>query len=404
LQCSFRQAEQQAIVEEEGMKDVSDCTILVVDDNETNVDILVDTLGEIYDVAVAMDGLSALEAVEENPPDLILLDIMMPGMDGYEVCQRLKANQKTRKIPVIFVTAKVQVADEIKGFASGAVDYITKPISPPVVKARVETHLKLRNSEQHLKELLEKTLGGAIGMLTDILSISYPSAFGRASRVKRHVEVLAKKVNVSRFWQIRMAAMLSQIGCITVSSETLERIYRGEAVSLEEQDSFDRHPQVGYELLCKIPNLQAVAEIVARQQNLEIDTGFKGTDDTRKLVRVGSRILKLALDYEKLIFTGESSSTAMAVLKSNKKEYGHELVEPFSHMIEAEISKTPIRQLRAGELTPGMVIHQDILTKKGKLLIKAGTEVSLTVYETLHNFARTGFIEEPFQVLVPEPI
>ncbi len=68
------------------MKELSDCTVLVVDDNETNVDILVDTLGEIYDVAVAMDGLSALEAVEENPPDLILLDIMMPGMDGYEVC------------------------------------------------------------------------------------------------------------------------------------------------------------------------------------------------------------------------------------------------------------------------------------------------------------------------------
>lgn len=384
------------------MKELSDCTVLVVDDNETNVDILVDTLGEIYDVAVAMDGPSALEAVEENPPDLILLDIMMPGMDGYEVCQRLKANQKTRKIPVIFVTAKVQVTDEIKGFAAGAVDYITKPISPPVVKARVETHLKLRNSERHLKELLEKTLGGAIGMLTDILSISNPSAFGRASRVKRHVEALAKKVNVNRFWQIRMAAMLSQIGCITVSSETLERIYRGEDVSLEEQASFDRHPHAGYELLCKIPNLQEVAEIVARQQNLEMETGFKGSDEKRKLIRVGSRILKLVLDYEKMMLTGESSSTAISNLKLNEKEYGAELLAQFLPMVESESSKSPIRQLRAGELTPGMVIHQDVLTKDGKLLIKAGTEVSLTVYETLHNFSRTGVIQETFQVLVPD--
>lgn len=302
---------------------------------------------------------------------------------------------------MIFVTAKVQVEDEIKGFTVGAVDYITKPISPPVVKARVETHLKLRNSEQHLKELLEKTLGGAIGMLTDILSISYPSAFGRASRVKRHVEQLATRLKMNRFWQIRMAAMLSQTGCITVSSETLERIYRGEEVSFEEQDSFDRHPWVGYELLCKIPNLKEVAEIVVRQQDLETDTGFAGSDKTRKLIRVGSRILKLVLDYEKLIFSGESSSGAMAVLRSNNKEYGHELLEPFSHMIEGETSQTPIRKLRAGELTPGMVIQQDILTKKGKLLIKAGTEVSLAVYETLHNFARTGFIEEPFEVLVP---
>ena len=109
------------------MKELSDCTVLVVDDTEANVDILVDTLGEIYDVSVAMDGQGALEVVAEDPPDLILLDVMMPGMDGYEVCERLKANKKTRGIPVIFVTAKVEVADEIKGFGCGAVDYITKP-------------------------------------------------------------------------------------------------------------------------------------------------------------------------------------------------------------------------------------------------------------------------------------
>ena len=76
------------------MKELSDCTVLVVDDNEVNVDILVDALGDIYDVSVAMDGLAALEAVAENPPDLILLDVMMPGMDGYEVCEKLKSNKK----------------------------------------------------------------------------------------------------------------------------------------------------------------------------------------------------------------------------------------------------------------------------------------------------------------------
>ncbi len=356
----------------------------------------------IYDVSVAMDGREALESVVEEPPDLILLDIMMPEMDGYEVCRRLKGDERFAKIPIIFLTALTEVENKTKGFQLGAVDYITKPFEIAEVKARVETHLKLRNSEQRLKQLLEKTLGGAIGMLTDILSISNPSAFGRASRVKHHVEVLAKKLNMNRFWQIRMAAMLSQIGCITVSSETIERIYRGEDVSSEEKASFDRHPRVGYELLCKIPNLQEVAEIVARQQDLDADTGHKGSDEMANLVRVGSRILKLALDYEKMIFAGESPSGAIAVLKSHEREYGHELLAQFLPMIENETSKSPIRQLRAGELTPGMVIHQDILTKKGKLLIKAGTEVSLPVYETLHNFARTGFIEEPFQVLVPE--
>ncbi len=133
-----------------------------------------------------------------------------------------------------------------------------------------------------------------------------------------------------------------------------------------------------------------------------INTDYKGSDEARKLVRVGSRILKLALDYEKLVFRGDSSEAALSTLKSNEREYSAELLEQFSPIVEGDSSHNPIRQLRASELSPRMIIHQDILTNKGKLLIEAGTEVSLPVYETLYNFSRTGFIQEPFQVLVPE--
>ena len=125
-------------------------TILVVDDTEVNLDILVDVLGDNYDVAVAMDGPSALEMVEDNPPDLILLDVMMPGMDGLEVCRRLQASESTKDIPVIFVTALGEIEDETKGFDLGAVDYITKPISPPIVMARVKIHLALLAARRSL--------------------------------------------------------------------------------------------------------------------------------------------------------------------------------------------------------------------------------------------------------------
>lgn len=124
--------------------------ILVVDDTETNIDILVETLGDDYDVSVAMDGMSAITDATENPPDLILLDIMMPGMDGYEVCQRLKVNEKTKDIPVIFVTAMNEIGNETKGFEMGAVDYITKPISPPVVRSRVQSHLEIKQKTEEL--------------------------------------------------------------------------------------------------------------------------------------------------------------------------------------------------------------------------------------------------------------
>ncbi|MBF0184114.1 MAG: two-component system response regulator [Magnetococcales bacterium] len=125
--------------------------ILVVDDTKTNLDLLVHLLSDHYEVSVALDGESALEIALSDQPDLILLDIMMPRMDGYETCRRLKMRAETSDIPVIFVTARRETTDEAQGFALGAVDYITKPISPPLVKARVKTHLQLKQAHDQAK-------------------------------------------------------------------------------------------------------------------------------------------------------------------------------------------------------------------------------------------------------------
>lgn len=116
-------------------------TILVVDDTEANIDVLVEILGDEYDVSVALDGESALEIAEEIIPDVILLDIMMPEMDGYEVCRRLKANKQTKGIPVIFVTAKGESEEESEGYEIGASDYITKPVDPLLVRQSIEKAL-----------------------------------------------------------------------------------------------------------------------------------------------------------------------------------------------------------------------------------------------------------------------
>ena len=133
------------------MNELSDCTVLVVDDTEASVDILVEALGECYDVSVAMGGREAIESVEEETPDLILLDIMMPDMDGYEVCRRLKGDKRYAKIPIIFLTGLTEIENKTKGFQLGAVDYITKPFEIAEVKARVETHLKLGVSYKRIE-------------------------------------------------------------------------------------------------------------------------------------------------------------------------------------------------------------------------------------------------------------
>ena len=127
-------------------------TILVVDDTPANLSLMTGLLRDDYKVKAAIDGEKALRiAQSDTPPDLILLDIMMPGMDGYEVCRQLKANPRTRDIPIIFLTAKTGIDDEKLGLDLGAVDYITKPISPPIVMARVRNHLMLKASADFLR-------------------------------------------------------------------------------------------------------------------------------------------------------------------------------------------------------------------------------------------------------------
>ncbi len=183
------------------MADITDFAVLVVDDTEANVDILVETLGDDYEVSVAMDGESALESVEEERPDLILLDIMMPGMDGYEVCERLKADQTTKNIPIIFLTAMTEEQDEARGLALGAVDYVTKPFSPSLVKARVQNQLELKRYRDHLEELvrertrqLELTQEVTIESMAALAEYRDPETGGHIKRTQNYVKKLAEKL------------------------------------------------------------------------------------------------------------------------------------------------------------------------------------------------------------------
>ncbi|MBF0340586.1 MAG: diguanylate cyclase [Magnetococcales bacterium] len=128
--------------------------VLIVDDETVNIDVLSNLLKPLYQIVSAKNGASALQRLETHPlPDLILLDVVMPGLDGYQVCQQLKESPRTRHIPVIFITANSSEADEAYGFAVGAVDYITKPYRPAIVVARVKTHMELKRRGELLERL-----------------------------------------------------------------------------------------------------------------------------------------------------------------------------------------------------------------------------------------------------------
>ncbi|RJP86607.1 MAG: diguanylate cyclase [Desulfobacteraceae bacterium] len=135
------------------MKNQGRGKLLLVDDIKANVNILQLNLKTDYHIDVAFDGESALEQVAKNPPDLILLDIQMPGIDGYEVCRRLKNNKNTEKIPIVFITSKNEEEDETKGLELGAIDYIIKPFSMPIVKARVKNLMQMKKQQDILENL-----------------------------------------------------------------------------------------------------------------------------------------------------------------------------------------------------------------------------------------------------------
>ncbi len=190
------------------MSEIKKQTILAVDDTLANIDVVKGVLAQDYLVQAALSGKMALKIIEKQKPDLILLDIMMPEMDGYEVCKILKSQAETKDIPIVFLTAKSQEDDETKGLALGAVDYITKPISPPILKERVKNHLILQASRNLLarqNEILEERVLERTSQLSELQDVAMvamgalaesrdPETGNHIRRTQRYVKVLATEV------------------------------------------------------------------------------------------------------------------------------------------------------------------------------------------------------------------
>ena len=231
-------------------------TILVVDDTPGNIDVLSGILRPAYKVKAALNGERALKIAAADPrPDLILLDIMMPDMDGYEVCQRLKADPVTAKIPVIFVTAKTEVADEQRGFELGAVDYIAKPVSPPLVQARVRTHLALYDQNRELERKVRARTEELLATRLEIIR-----RLGRAAeykdnetglhviRMSHYARLIAEALSDDDAWieLIFNAAPMHDIGKIGIPDSILLKKGR---LNEDEWHIMRKHPVYGAEII-----------------------------------------------------------------------------------------------------------------------------------------------------------
>ena len=263
--------------------------VLIVDDIPANIKILVGALRENYRLVVATSGLDAIKAAMEKKPDLILLDVMMPGMDGYEVCKRLKSQPETMDIPVIFVTAMDEEKDETRGFLLGAVDYIVKPVNPVIVKARVQTHIALRKAQRELQrhrdELEEIVLERTRELRETQVEITnrlVQAAEYHDHQTSRHITrmahycVILGRAHGMREHELTLffhASAMHDIGKLGISDAILHK--KG-TLTPDEFEEMKRHTLIGADLLYGADNeLMNMAHLIALTHHEKWDgTGF----------------------------------------------------------------------------------------------------------------------------------
>lgn len=295
--------------------------LLIVDDESLNINVLVELFKGDYRLAVAKNGPQALQRAEEQLPDLILLDIMLPEMDGYEVLRRLKALPATRHIPVIFVTALGEVGDEQHGLELGAVDYVTKPISPPIVKARVKNHLELHQARQELarqNERLEElvaertreliiTQDVTIQALASLAETRDNDTGAHLRRTQAYLEVLARALpefDQRTLELITKSAPLHDIGKVGVPDHILLKPGR---LTPEEFEVIKIHPTLGRDALQRAEEalgsnsfLRLAREIAYTHHERWDGTGYPQGLAGEAIPLVG-RLMALADVYDALI-------------------------------------------------------------------------------------------------------
>jgi putative two-component system response regulator len=385
-------------------------TILIVDDTPENIDILKGVLKEQYIIKAATRGSKALEIARTSPVDLILLDIMMPEMDGYEVCRALKADEATKKIPVIFVTAMHETGDETSGFEAGAVDYITKPINAAVVQARVRTHLALKEAQDALEEwntnlkkrllqscatIREKTqalmsaeehasdlrgylqvvelLSGAFELMGDSHSVHARAVSEAAGDAARKMNLGAEAVA-----KVRLAGLLHDVGKLGTMRGTSEK--HETDMTANELTEYHTHPVRSQDVFKSLEELHDVGLMVRGHHEAHNGGGFpdglKGEE-----IPLGARLVAIADFIENAASSVNGERAEYALMKARLN--AGTLLDPKLISYFTEITrilyfegKKPNSageaEVAPNELISGLVISRDVFSTAGVLLLQKG--------------------------------
>ncbi|MGD0212699.1 MAG: HD domain-containing phosphohydrolase [Terriglobales bacterium] len=372
--------------------------ILLVDDDHNILDGYRRSLSREFLMETALGGQQALElAAQHGPYAVVVSDMRMPGMDGIQLLSKIKA-QSPDTVRVM-LTGNADMDTAINAINEGSIfRFLNKPCSKETMGRTLTAALVQYRLVTAEKQLLEQTLSGSIQVLTEVLSLVNPAAFSRAERARRYIHHIVTSMNLPNVWQYEVAAMMSQLGCVTLSSETIEAVYRGEKLSSTEQAQYDAHPSVAYDLLSRIPRLEPIARMIEHQHRPLPDSS--AVDPEMADMRLGTEILRLTLAYEKLIHQGTSRSEAVHSLSRQNKHFSPEF---FRALVELDPNSEEgeIKQCRIEALVSGMILQQEIRTSEGALLVSKGQEVTSTLLSKLKNLHARRVITGDVTVSMP---
>ena len=380
------------------MKEQERPRVLCVDDEPRVVEGLVLHLRKDYEVHTALSGDEGLKALKKSGGAAVVIsDMRMPGMDGALFLHHVLTFYPD-------ATRILLTGEPGRDAAMSAVNnarifrFLTKPCPPDQLKAAVEEGVIQHRLIRAERTILKETLIGCIKALVDVLSIANPIAFGRASRVKRLAMGFSTALQCSDYWQLEAAAMLSQIGYLSLPQPLLEKLYYGEALTPTEKTLAAGVPDVAMALLENIPRLDPVIQILAAL-NWNDEALARLGDGT---IGLGTRILGLVLEYDVLNSQGHSVDVSVQTLRRRAPRYTEALIEKFGQYLGAGSGKSEARQIALRAVQPGMVIMQDIRTQLGTLLVPRGFEVTNLFLERSRNFG-PDLLEEIIKVVVPAP-
>jgi response regulator RpfG family c-di-GMP phosphodiesterase len=370
--------------------------ILCVDDEARVVEGLALHLRKDYRVHTASGGEEGLATLKTlGGAAVVISDMRMPGMDGaaflkrvmraYPDCSRMLLTGEPGR------DAAVQAVNEAQIYR-----FLTKPCPPDQLRKAVESAVDQYRLMRAERVLLQETLIGCIQALVDVLAITNPVAFGRASRLKRLAMSFSAALGNAEFWQLEAATMLSQIGYLSLPVELVEKLYYGEQLTPEERTLAEGVPEVASKLLGQIPRLEPVIQILNAVNGSDAELKHLGEGT----IGMGARILQMTLEFDSLRAQGHSVNVAVQTVRGKSARFGDNLVEKFAILVGGATGRSEMKEIPLKFVRPGMVILDDLRTHMGTLLVPRGFEVSETFLTRLHNFG-SGILSEKVRVLVP---